>query len=745
MLFNSFSNIVEYLNQILKEDAITFQDRRKKFLSFNQVGKYQLFDIKKAKEEDYTYNIGGTRENFQIHIRIDYNQKEIYYGLIFNTKESRNNLSPKDKLKPYIKAFKDNYINRDLEETGYITSEDKIEKLYNLTFNGYFLFYKKQSFSYNKNNIEIKDADIRKIIEDIKFLIYIFFEIHIAKLWNDIKLALKNIKEPKEFNLQKLDIKFRVFGSQLKKQISELNNFEFGFKSDQDLIRILYCNSRDECEFEQPHIAITIEKDKGENDLWFNILIDYLKENFGDINTELFTIEKNTIYFYYPKAKMFIKDNEFFEELTYKDIKNKTKYAIKVFNNIKLEVMILKLLSLLKSHKNLILQGPPGTGKTYLAQELAVRLASGDDQNFTSREEIMKKYKELKTEKQIAFVTFHQSYDYEDFVIGYRPETDDKGNMIFTLRNGILKQLADRAKYHTEDNFQQVYQQFIQDISDQDKFQLKTKTGKTFAVSVNSKGNLTLYTGPSLKQNGTLTAERMRRIFYNENIDPYWRSYYEGVLNYLQDKYGLHKSETKPKNYVLIIDEINRGNIAKIFGELITLLERDKRVGATNAETITLPYTDENGEPIEFSLPPNLYIIGTMNTADRSLGRMDYALRRRFVFVTLKPNPQVIKNYYSDENLRKKAKDYFEKVNKLIDQYIATEFSSNKNDFKVGHSYFLVEQNAEDKLVELNNRMLYEVIPLLEEYLQDGVLKPEAKEQIDQLKTEINPENTSEE
>ncbi len=443
------------------------------------------------------------------------------------------------------------------------------------------------------------------------------------------------------------------------------------------------------------------------------------------------------------------------------------------------------LKNILISHKNLILQGPPGTGKTYLSQELAVRLAT-EEQNFTSREEIMKKYKELKAKGQIAFVTFHQSYDYEDFVIGYRPETDDKGNMMFALRDGVLKQLADRASENFEEykkgedktdelDLIALINDFANEVENslnqgEEWFLFKNKNQitikkvirkpddsfKGFLLDTQSSKPIYLSIKTILRDFNDFLKGKLKNY---KDIKPRYVSkneyhlnaiYYFELYKQLKDFYEKNKSKyqlgkVELKNYVLIIDEINRGNIAKIFGELITLLERDKRAGATNAETITLPYTDDDGQPIEFSLPPNLYIIGTMNTADRSLGRLDYALRRRFVFVTLKPDPQVIESYYSDEKLREAAKDYFEQVNELIENYIATEFSSNKDDFKIGHSYFLVDQNAEDKLVKFNNRKLYEVIPLLEEYLQDGVLKPEAKEQIDQLKAEINPENTNEE
>ena len=158
--------------------------------------------------------------------------------------------------------------------------------------------------------------------------------------------------------------------------------------------------------------------------------------------------------------------------------------------------------------------------------------------------------------------------------------------------------------------------------------------------------------------------------------------------------------------YFLIIDEINRGNVAKIFGELITLLEADKRIGETNAIVATLPYSKE-----KFGVPNNLYIIGTMNTTDRSVGFIDYALRRRFAFLTVKANRNVIEHYCADT--KQIALAYFDKVNEHIKNYS----SENVEDLMIGHSYFL----ADDKK-QLELKWKYEVLPLLAEYYKDGLI-----------------------
>ena len=173
------------------------------------------------------------------------------------------------------------------------------------------------------------------------------------------------------------------------------------------------------------------------------------------------------------------------------------------------------------------------------------------------------------------------------------------------------------------------------------------------------------------------------------------------------------------KNYVLIIDEINRGNVSKIFGELITLLEADKRIDKNNPDQhtkwVTLPYSKE-----EFCVLSNLYIIGTMNTTDRSVGNIDYAVRRRFAFVTLKSKKEVIEEHYkNDERLKNKALVLFDAIKSFLEKY---KFEMDVEDLMVGHSYFLAKDEE-----ELELKWRYEIIPLLREYYKDGIIKQYVK------------------
>lgn len=167
-------------------------------------------------------------------------------------------------------------------------------------------------------------------------------------------------------------------------------------------------------------------------------------------------------------------------------------------------------------------------------------------------------------------------------------------------------------------------------------------------------------------------------------------------------------SKDVDNSYYLIIDEINRGNVSKIFGELITLLEPDKRQGNTNALSAILPYSKES-----FSIPDNLYIIGTMNTTDRSVGTIDYALRRRFAFLTVKANENIVSKQSGE--IGKKAVEYYRKVYEHLKKYPSGDI--DLDDLMIGHSYFIA-----DTISALELKWNYEVLPLLEEYYKDGLI-----------------------
>ena len=254
------------------------------------------------------------------------------------------------------------------------------------------------------------------------------------------------------------------------------------------------------------------------------------------------------------------------------------------------------------SELNTILYGPPGTGKTYLTARRCVEICDGeapkDDDKTRDR------YQQLVTDERVEFITFHESYGYEEFVEGLRPVPNEGGGPGFRLEPvpGVLKVIAERAREHSE-------------------------------------------------------------------------------------------------NYVLVIDEINRANVSKVMGELITLLEKDKRKGAPYEVAVALPHSRE-----PFTLPPNLHVLGTMNTADRSIALIDTALRRRFRFEEMAPDPERVGDEVEGINLRNVLKAINDRLEYLLDR-----------DHLIGHAWLM---KASTK-AEVDDVMRHEIIPLLAEYFYD--------------------------
>lgn len=379
--------------------------------------------------------------------------------------------------------------------------------------------------------------------------------------------------------------------------------------------------------------------------------------------------------------------------------------------------------------KNIILYGAPGVGKTHNYKNLISMIEEGKNQKeifdtITKNEDTENydyvKYETIKQEKRVEFVTFHQSYSYEDFIEGFRP--NESGNI--ELEDGIFKNISDKASLNLEDskkNKKEVeikysfsklldeFKIFVEDkISTDGSFFLKgkatiSKIGKSsFLVggSVSSAQKLTfniLERDYDNFKNGIITSYKdIKPTFESEKgvhgNAPYYFALYERLKDFEDSAYEDLSQEKfdkiEQKNFYIVIDEINRGNISKIFGELITLIEEDKR----DIYEVTLPYSKE-----KFKVPSNLYIIATMNSTDKSIATIDIALRRRFTFLKMKPNETLI-NFLD-------AKDLFNELNKFIRENL-------NDDYQLGHSYFMKIANDEDlKFVKE-----YKIKPLLEEY-----------------------------
>ncbi|EGQ9440025.1 AAA domain-containing protein [Vibrio cholerae] len=434
---------------------------------------------------------------------------------------------------------------------------------------------------------------------------------------------------------------------------------------------------------------------------------------------------------------------------------------------------------------NQILYGPPGTGKTYHTIEAAVKAAEPSF-SWDSREALKAEYDRLVSDKRIRFVTFHQSYGYEEFVEGLVAETTEDKQVAYRIKDGVFKKICDDAavsEMHADLAIETNGR--VWKLSIEGAHQNATKTyclennlgaigwGDTGDLSKDARneyfksqgtnnqnslmyfchemaiGDLVLCidSKTSVEAVGVVTGEYRyaeeglpTRDDYCHQLPIKWlakgfsvdfkslndnkqfslptcyplsRLSVGDVLSHLQSHH-VQVGETpaasvtaQKQNFVLVIDEINRGNISKIFGELITLIEDSKRGGAEEAVSLTLPYSNK-----PFSVPDNLYIIGTMNTADRSLAMMDTALRRRFDFVEMMPNPSLLHGaVVKGIHLETLLKTLNERIEILYDR-----------EHTLGHAFFmpvkaLLDENKEEEAIaKLVSVFQNKVIPLLQEY-----------------------------
>lgn len=434
--------------------------------------------------------------------------------------------------------------------------------------------------------------------------------------------------------------------------------------------------------------------------------------------------------------------------------------------------------------KNQILYGPPGTGKTYNTVIKAIEIINPEliqkdkDGNVENYELLKEKFDELKQQGQIEFVTFHQSYSYEEFVEGIKPDLENGKELRYKLQNGIFKTICNNAKELLETkvkyNFNKdnisVYKILIPDeslfayciendcvainwgndidisncdsqeeiiakipedfesrkqcISQLNLFKLwidnDLKSGKDVIVvipgSMNTIKGIAKITGDYFYNSDIENGHQQRKAdWIRKNINISSDSIYNSkfvsptITGMFNDKINWdtflnlinNKNNSKSSNAVFVIDEINRGDVSKIFGELITLIEEDKRIGKEHQMTVTLPYSRET-----FGVPNNLYIIGTMNTADRSIALLDTALRRRFDFEEMMPKPELL-----SENIE--GVDLEQLLTKINDR-IKNEYD---RDHQIGHSYLMGVKNKEQLERAYKNRIL----PLLNEYFYNDI------------------------
>lgn len=412
--------------------------------------------------------------------------------------------------------------------------------------------------------------------------------------------------------------------------------------------------------------------------------------------------------------------------------------------------------------KNTILFGPPGTGKTFNSVNHAIGILENKSVDAIAREDresVKSRFDRYRQEGRIVFTTFHQSMSYEDFVEGIKPEMIEE-QIAYEIKPGIFKMicteaafaLAQRVQSNTASktlDFSELYDQFVDSIekklsSPSASEEVPTKSGGKIEIEgISPQGNI-LVKHKNGSRSYTISKDRLTVLDQNlgnldeiSNVNNTFRdiiggsnsSAYFAILKVIRslkpatpsqkgarvysfaDKMAAVKVLTakdyqqKAEPFILIIDEINRGNIAQIFGELITLIEEDKRLGRPEALEATLPYSKD-----KFGVPPNLYIIGTMNTADRSVEALDTALRRRFSFLEMQPKPDLIATagklvenggVVAGVSLPHLLTTINKRIEKLLDK-----------DHLIGHSYLM----EVDSLPALKSAFQNKIIPLLQEY-----------------------------
>lgn len=466
-------------------------------------------------------------------------------------------------------------------------------------------------------------------------------------------------------------------------------------------------------EFERPNNAF----------LYYQGTPQHIETYYPDIKNavkEEIALDKET----YPKSY----DNSYFREYVFE--KKYKKEFETIESNMTNQAIKPTIIDLLHYKHQIILQGPPGTGKTREAKRIAKQLLGLNNNDS------------LEGNGQFKLIQFHPSYSYEDFVRGIVAKPNEEGDgIVYTAENKVLVEFAEKAlKAFQEPIKWENFRDFLEKEKEEGR-EVYFDEGKELKYNFIQNNELRYLSGRNHNLAGIPIEEFCQRNL-DDKFDSFYKNYHKWGWKFITDYFIKWANDFKrKKSYFLVIDEINRANLSTVLGELIYALEY-------RGESVESMYAidDDNS----FTLPPNLYIIGTMNTADRSVGHIDYAIRRRFAFVNVLPK-ELEGNF--DKNL-------FKAVSKLFienyDEYINntdTELKRAKTlspEFKpedvwLGQSYFIQKKYSDGKDVPMSIRWEYEIKPILLEYIKDGILIDNIKieEQMQEIKTLVYENNPS--
>lgn len=399
---------------------------------------------------------------------------------------------------------------------------------------------------------------------------------------------------------------------------------------------------------------------------------------------------------------------------------------------------------------NVILYGPPGTGKTHSVRRRALELIGNASAATATLADVNAQWAQLRREGQIVFCTFHQAFAYEEFVEGLRANTDEKGDVQYGVEPGVFKRLALMAAAEGissdayDSDFDDLWETLVESLREEPRI-IESSRKKKYQMEAAPRGGVyfrggTLDDDEVFEPNGKwlIANENSMRALWEKraqlgespkttDIGPLAKGHVTAMWIVYRELLKLQKSNTRSadpvaraqralasgrsfnfhagvRHHVLVIDEINRANIARVFGELITLLEPDKRLGNPNELRVQLPSSKE-----WFGVPPNLHVVGTMNTADRSIALMDVALRRRFTFEEMMPDAEALSDALTEasveETLHTLVVAVFTKLNERL-RYLYDR------EHQIGHAYFFGVRSLDGLRAVFADRIL----PLLQEY-----------------------------